>query len=57
AKVFSGKGDLLAEVAPQGDVPTLATGANDVRFACEKASLRPHAWITVFTKDNNTLRR
>ncbi len=57
AKVFSGKGDLLAEVAPQGDIPTLATGANNVRFACEKASLRPHAWVTVFTKDNNTLRR
>ncbi|MDD4098262.1 MAG: hypothetical protein PHC30_05795, partial [Lentisphaeria bacterium] len=56
ASVFTGKGVLAAKVAPAGEIPTLAPGDNAINFACARTGLRPHAWVTVFTKGKKALR-
>jgi hypothetical protein len=34
-KVYDGQGALIAELKPEGKIPTLRPGANDVTFTCE----------------------
>ncbi len=55
AHVYDGSGNLLGEVEPVGTIPTIATGRNDIGFACEPSPLRPHARITLFTKSDELI--
>ncbi|MCP4644871.1 MAG: hypothetical protein GY851_30795 [bacterium] len=48
-KVYGPKGELIAEVKPEGPVPALAPGGNELAFACDVAAddPRPRARVTV----------
>lgn len=35
-KLYSPKGELLAEVQPKGDIPTLLNGKNNISFSCDE---------------------
>jgi hypothetical protein len=51
AVVRDERGAIMARVAPQGAVPTLAAGANAVRFACEgPAQYQTRAQVTVISE-------
>ncbi|MCC6445426.1 MAG: hypothetical protein IT210_18440 [Armatimonadetes bacterium] len=50
-KLYGPQGDLLREVAPQGDLPALAPGENAVTFACEgPEGVTVRAKVTVITR-------
>lgn len=56
-KVYGQKGELIAEVTPKGDVPTLQPGDNNITFDCDTptgASAR--ARVTVISRSEETLR-
>ena len=45
--LYGAKGELLAEVAPEGEVPILAPGANHAAFSCAATGdARPRARVT-----------
>jgi len=47
-KLYGPKGEVLAEVSPQGDAPELAPGENEVSFTCESLpESSPRARVTV----------
>jgi len=49
-KLYGPDGALKAEVRPEGEVPSLDTGVNEVKFTCEIAGAhRPRARVTVIT--------
>ena len=49
-RLYDERGVMLQRVKPQGDVPTLAAGANELRFACEgPTGLSTRAKITVIS--------
>jgi hypothetical protein len=53
-KVYGPKGDMIAEAAPQGTVPTLKNGDNTVEFSCDPgdaAGIAPRAWVTMICKE------
>ena len=35
-ELYGSKGESLAKVVPDGPVPVLSAGANQIRFSCEK---------------------
>jgi hypothetical protein len=50
-KLYGPKGELLAEVTPEGGPPTLAAGPNDVKFASGTPDgLRARARVTVISQ-------
>jgi hypothetical protein len=50
-KLYGPKGELLREVTPQGGVPELQPGENELRFQCETpAGVNPRARITVISR-------
>ncbi|MBT3379752.1 MAG: hypothetical protein HN742_31825 [Lentisphaerae bacterium] len=50
-RLFGRQGEDLARVTPLGDVPTLAAGANLVRFECDETDgLNPRAYVSVITR-------
>jgi hypothetical protein len=50
-KLYAPNGALLADVQPTGEAPTVATGENDVSFACEgPEGVTPRARVTVITQ-------
>ena len=52
-KHYGKDGGVIGEVKPQGDVPELAPGANEISFKCEPAGeLRPRARVTVVCQDD-----
>jgi hypothetical protein len=52
-KHYNKDGGIIAEVKPQGDVPKLAPGANEISFKCEPTGdARPRARITVICQDD-----
>ncbi len=56
-KLYSAKGELLREVSPEGDLPDLAPGANELTFRCADAGCRPRAFVTVISEGDQPLRR
>ncbi len=49
--LYGPAGEELATVQPQGEIPTLAPGENEVRFTCEApAGVNPRAYVTVITR-------
>ena len=49
-KLYGPKGDVLAELTPQGDVPTIEPGKNNVEFACDTADdASARAYVTLIT--------
>ncbi|UCD29545.1 MAG: hypothetical protein JSV03_03425, partial [Planctomycetota bacterium] len=47
-KLYGPKGELIADVKPQGEVPVLAGGANNVTFTCDgPTDINPRAKVTV----------
>lgn len=52
-KLYGPKGELLQEVAPEGDLPAIVTGENTVTFECESLpGTSPRAHVTVITRGN-----
>lgn len=50
-RLYGQRGEELASIAPEGEVPTLAAGANQVRFTCEpQPGVNPRAYVTVFAQ-------
>ena len=52
--VYNGQGAQVAEVAPIGELPTLRTGVNEIRFTCkgpEKASARANVTIVSYGEE------
>jgi hypothetical protein len=50
-RLYGQRGEELASVIPEGEAPTLAPGANALRFACEpQPGLNPRAYVTVFAQ-------
>ena len=50
-KLYGPKGELVAEVKPEGEVPTLAPGDNAVEFSCEAPSgVSARAYVTTISK-------
>lgn len=50
-KLYGPKGELLAEVTPEGAIPTLQADDNEVRFTCGEASgRRARARVTVISQ-------
>ena len=55
-KLYGPKGELLLDVKPEGSVPMLTAGDNEVTFACETAGgVNPRARITVISYDKPIL--
>ena len=49
-KLYGPKGDLLKEVNPEGPVPSLIQGENELRFSCDpEGEVLPRARVTVMT--------
>ncbi|NLX99723.1 MAG: hypothetical protein GXY83_26805 [Rhodopirellula sp.] len=48
-KLYGPTGELIQEVKPEGPVPTLAGGDNEVAFACEAAGANPRTRVTVIS--------
>ena len=50
-KLYGPKGELVADVTPEGDVPVLEPGENRVEFQCEcDDGLRPRAYVSVVSQ-------
>jgi len=50
-KHCSKEGAVIAEVKPQGDVPQLAPGVNEISFRCDSPSeVNPRARVTVISQ-------
>ncbi len=50
-KLHGPQGQMLRDVKPEGQVPILASGANEVRFQCgSPPGLRARAYVTVITQ-------
>ena len=50
-KLYGPQGELLAEVTPEGAIPVLQAGANEVHFTCgESSGLRARARVTVLSQ-------
>ena len=42
------KGEEICEVEPQGEVPVLASGANEIQFTCESdGGVAPRAYVSM----------
>jgi len=55
--LFSRTGELVRQVRPEGEIPVLEAGVNEVVFHCEATGCRPRAWVTVITEGTEVLRR
>lgn len=50
-KLYGPNGELLGEVKPQGEVPSLAPGANQFQFTCDaNTNAQPRAYLTAITR-------
>ncbi|MBX7258545.1 MAG: hypothetical protein K1Y02_19445 [Candidatus Hydrogenedentes bacterium] len=52
-KLYGKNGELLSDVKPQGDLPTLAAGTNGIEFQCDSTGgPTPRARVTAITRGN-----
>ncbi len=57
-KVYGPQGELVGEIKPQGEVPVLKAGENQVEFNCGIDSpVNPRASVTIISRDNKALGR
>lgn len=56
-RLYNSKGELLREVQPEGDIPMLEPGANEITFQCTASNCRPRACVTIMAEGNTPLRR
>jgi len=55
-KLYGPKGELICDVKPQGDVPVIKAGENQIKFNCNVDSgMRARANVTVITQSNTVL--
>ncbi|MFC1453398.1 hypothetical protein ACFLSJ_08660, partial [Verrucomicrobiota bacterium] len=55
-RLYGRKGEPLAQVTPQGDIPILDEGENEVEFACgSKPGIAPRAHVTVIARDEELI--
>jgi hypothetical protein len=46
--LYGRDGNIICSVVPEGIIPALKQGENDILFACEpRHPVRPRAWVTV----------
>ena len=55
--LYSSKRELLREVRPEGDLPIMAPGDNELIFTCDGSACHPRANVTIMTKGDMALRR
>ncbi len=55
--LFGPKRELIRKVTPEGDVPVLAAGENEIRFMCAQSAIRPRANVTIISEGDTPLRR
>ena len=48
--LYGREGEVVGEVTPEGNLPEVTAGDNDVRFDCEDAAARPRAAVTVIAR-------
>jgi len=56
-KLFNSKGEFIRDVRPEGEIPRLEAGANELTFACADTGCRPRAYVTVIAAGTTPLRR
>jgi hypothetical protein len=56
-RLYGPKRELIREVKPEGELPILETGLNQLIFRCEPAGVRSRANVTVITHGDTPLRR
>jgi hypothetical protein len=56
-RLYSAKGEFLRDIVPEGEVPVLAAGANELTFRCADTGCRPRAYVTVISAGDRPLRR
>ena len=56
-RLYNAKGELLQRVEPEGDIPELEAGDNQLTFSCAPSAVRPRANVTVITQGDTPLRR
>ena len=49
-KVYGPKGELKLEAKPEGEMPALKPGNNELRFACEAGEVNARANVTVISE-------
>jgi hypothetical protein len=50
-KLYGRKGEEICDVRPQGDLPVLAPGENEVEFRCEsEAGTTPRVYVSIITE-------
>ena len=55
-KLYGPQGELIGEVEPQGDVPLLETGENQVKFTCDvPTDVNARAYVTVISQSESPL--
>lgn len=56
-RLYGPKGDLMQHVKPEGEVPLLAPGENEIMFHCEKSTVRARANVAIISQGETPLRR
>lgn len=55
--LYSAKGEFLRDVTPEGEIPRLEAGTNELTFRCAAGACRPRAYVTVISTGDTPLRR
>lgn len=56
-RLYNPRRELLQQVRPEGDIPELEPGDNQITFNCAASAVRPRANVTVITQGDTPLRR
>jgi len=56
-RLYGSKREFIRQVKPEGEVPILETGMNQLAFQCEQSGVRSRANVTVITHGDTPLRR
>ena len=56
-RLLGPKRELIQQVTPEGEIPVLEAGENNITFRCDESATRARANVTVITYGNTPLRR
>ena len=56
-RLYGPKRELIQQVKPEGDIPLLEAGANNITFRCNESVTRSRANVTVISHGDTPLRR